>query len=370
MVLAGVLGALATTSTGCDGAFAGPPGGSAVGTPGTDPLFGVTVFTFAVENPIITGFYNDVWFIDPGRDSDDGPAGVTGNWFADSIQALATAGFTGWLTKEQSPGLIEVNNQYPLTLSFMSQWFLRNGDGSRKKEFEVFTGNIVYSPTSLDINFVTAPVQRIVLPGGQVVFYVDRQSYPTGASGSAIFGWTSPPANSPGDFPPPQSRFLNKNYSEIGCVLLTKLLPAGSPQLTQALGVTLTDNTNNENVENLGAIPQNAGGGFAAVASPTGVFGDLFALDFRNAPVIQPTTPGHDEFEAVIEYARHYGALHTNLIAQAVGLSSGVVGTLTDPEMVVWQNGFGYSFIQADLDDLDKLHLPGEDRDPNAPQSP
>ncbi|MBE7491317.1 MAG: hypothetical protein HS108_06115 [Planctomycetes bacterium] len=367
-MLALSLGSFAMIGTGCDGKFAGPPGGSAVGTPGTEPLFGVTVFTFACENPTITGFYNDVWYIDPGRDSDDGPGGTIGAWFADTIQALATAGFTGYLIKEQSPTHIEVNNQYPLMLSFMSQWFRRNADGTRIRERDQF-GFLIWSPKSLDINFVTAPVERIVLPSGQVIYTVNRQAYPAGSQGSVMFGWTSPPPNSPGDFPPPQSRFLNKNYSECGMVLLTRLLPAGAPQLTQAMGVTMNDNENNENVENLGAVPQNAGGGFTQVPTPTGVFGDLFADAYKQAPVLKPTTPGHTEEEAVVEYSRHLGALHTNLIAQAIGLNSGKVGTLMDPKQVIFQNGYGYAFIQEDLNALDTKHLPGKGRDPN-PQSP
>lgn len=359
----GLIAALA----GCDGKFAGPPGGSAVGTPGTDPLFGVTVFTFYAENPLVTGFYNDVWYIDPGRDSDDGPGGVIGVWYTDTIQALAAATFSGWLTNETSPSHIEVNNQYPLMLSFMSQWFRRNGNGERIRERDQF-GFLIWSPKSLDINFITAPVEPITYNNPpRIVYEVDRTVYPNSSFGSVIFGYTSPPATSPGDFPPPQSRFLNKNFSEIGLVLLTKLLPAGSPQLSQALGETIGDNIDNENVENLGAIPVNAGGGFTPVPRPTGVFGDLYAIEYKNAPVLKPTTPGHTEEEAVIEYSRHLGALHSNMIAQAVGLNSGIVGTIMDPEQVVFQNGFTYAFIQADLSALDMTHLPGKDRDPNAP---
>jgi hypothetical protein len=362
LLLIGVVASLA----GCDGKFAGPPGGSAVGSPGTDPLFGVTVFTFYAENPAVTGFYNDIWYIDPGRDSDDGPGGVTGPIFADTIQALSTAGFSGWLVKEPNTTHIEVNNQYPLMLSFMSQWFRRNANGERIRERDQF-GFLVWSPKSLDINFVTAPVEFYVDQAGRYHFQVNRQAYPTGSIGSVLHQWNSPPPTSPGDFPPPQSRFLNKNYSEIGLVLLTKLLPAGSPQLSQALGETIGDNIENENVENLGAIPLNAGGGFTPVPKPTGVFGDLYAIDYKSAPVLKPTTPGHTEEEAVIEYSRHLGALHSNLIAQAVGLNSGVVGTIMDPGQVIFQNGFGYSFIQADLAALDTTHLPGKDRDPNVP---
>jgi hypothetical protein len=64
------------------------------------------------------------------------------------------------------------------------------------------------------------------------------------------------------------------------------------------------------------------------------------------------------------------GALHTNLIAQAIGLNSGKVGTLMDPEQAIFQNGFGYSFVQEDLNALDTLHLPGKGRDPNVVTTP
>lgn len=361
------LGVLALAGSGCDGKFAGPPAGSVTGTPGTDPLFGVTVFTFTAENWNETGYYNDIWYIDPGLDSDDAPAGQSPE-FADTMKVLQMAGMKGWITGNPDPTEIEVNNQYPLMLSFMSQWFRRNADGTRIRERDQF-GFLIWSPKSLDINFVTAPVERIVLPSGQVIYTVNRQAYPAGSQGSVMFGWTSPPPNSPGDFPPPQSRFLNKNYSEVGMVLLTRLLPAGAPQLTQALGITLNDNVDNENVENLGAVPNNAGGGFTQVPSPTGVFGDLYADAYRQAPILKPTTPGHTEEEAVVEYSRHLGALHTNLVAQAVGLNSGQVGSLMDPAQVIFQNGYGYSFVQQDLNDLDTKHLPGKGRDPN-PQTP
>ena len=358
---------VALALTGCSGdyAFAGPPGGSVVGTPGTDPLFGVTVFTFAPENPFVTGFYNDFWYIDPGRDSDDGPGGTQGPIFADTIQALAAAGFSGWLIKEGTPTHIEVNNQYPLMLSFMSQWFRRNADGTRLRERDQF-GFLIWSPKSLDINFVTAPVERLIDPQTNRIFYqVNRQEYPNGSEGSVMFGWSSPPPRSPGDFPSPQSRFLNRNYSELGMVLLTRLLPAGSPQLTQALGVAINDTEINENVENMGAIPQNIGGGFTAVPTPTGVFGDLYAIAYKDGAVIQPTSPGHSEEEAVVEYSRHLGSVQSNLVAHGVGLNSGVIGSIMDPEMAIFQNGYGYSFVQDDLDALSTKHLPGKDRDPN-----
>lgn len=370
VMAAAFVSTLALVGTGCEGSFAGPPGGSAVGTPGTEPLFGVTVFTFAAENPSVTGFYNDIWYIDPGRDSDDGPGGTQGPIFADTIQALAAAGFTGYLIKEGAPTHIEVNNQYPLMLSFMSQWFRRNADGTRIRERDQF-GFLIWSPKSLDINFVTAPVEQLIDPNTfRILYVVDRQTYPNGSPGSVMFGWTSPPATSPGDFPSPQSRYLNRNYNEVGCVLLTRLLPAGAPQLTQALGVTINDNTDNENVENLGAVPQNAGGGFTSVPTPTGVFGDLYADAYKRAPVIKPTNPNHEEEEAVVEYSRHMGALHSNLIAQALGLNSGTVGSIMDPKQAIFQNGFGYSFVQNDLNSLDTMHLPGMNRDPFAQTTP
>ena len=127
----------------------------------------------------------------------------------------------------------------------------------------------------------------------------------------------------------------------------------------------MNDNIDNENVENLGAIPANAGGGFTAVPTPTGAFGDLFAIEYKISPIVQPFTPGHSIVEAEVEYARHLGALQSNLVAQALGLNSGEVGTIMDPSQVIWQNGYAYSFIQSDLQALDKNHLPGKNRDPN-----
>lgn len=366
LALLGALSATATMGTGCDGKFVGPPGGSVTGSPGLEPLIGATPFTFNVENPIITGFYTDVWYIDPGRESDDGPGGVIGPWFADTVQALKAAGFSGWITNVGSPTHIEVNVQYPMMISFMAQWFRRNADGTRIRELDQF-GSLVWSPKSLDISFVSAPVERIVLPSGQVIYYVNRQNYPAGSQGSVIFGWKAPAPTSPGDFPPPQQVFLGQNYNDIGLVMVSTLVPAGSPLLTQSLGIPVTDTTNNPNVENMGAVPRDLGGGWTAVAQPTGCFGDLYAKAYKNAPVLQPTTPGHTEDEAAIEYSRHLGALHSNLIAQAVGLGSVESGSIMDPSQVIWQNGFGYAFVLPDIQALDSIHLPGEDRDPTAP---
>jgi hypothetical protein len=370
VILAAGLGALAVSNSGCDGKFAGPPGGSAIGAAGKDPLFGVTPFTFAAENPNTTGFYNDIWYIDPGRDSDDGPSGQIGVWFADTIQTLGAANFSGFYTNRSAPTHIEVNAWYPLMLSFMSQWYRRNGDGSRLRELDVF-GQMVWSSKSLDINFVTAPVEPVFYNNPpRIVYEVRRWVYPNAGPGSVIFGYTSPPPSQPNDFPPPQSRFLNRNFSELGLVLLTKLLPAGAPQLTQALGIALVDTFENENVENAGAIPSQLGGGWTTVQTPTGVFGDLLAVDYTFAPVIRPQSPGYSEFDALIEFSRHSGALNAGLVAQMIGLNSGKGGTLTDPKQVIWQNGYGYTFDQQDLNDLDVNHLPGKGRDPNAAVSP
>src|SRR5690606_33903503 len=130
-----------------------------------------------------------------------------------------------------------------------------------------------WSSKSLAINFVTAPVEVFVTPppNVRVVYSVDRISYPNGLPGSVLNGWTSPPWTQPGEFPPPQSRFLTNNFSELGMVNLTKLLPAGSPALTQSLGLPLADNADNENIENAGAIPIQAvvGGAFSSVQAPT-----------------------------------------------------------------------------------------------------
>ncbi len=104
------MGASALHVTGCgEGKFAGPPGGSSTGQVGVDPLFGATVFTFAPENPSITGFYDDYWYIDPGRDSDDAASGAAGAWYADTIQALQTAGFSSWIVGGTTPTNVEVN---------------------------------------------------------------------------------------------------------------------------------------------------------------------------------------------------------------------------------------------------------------------
>jgi hypothetical protein len=103
------------------------------------------------------------------------------------------------------------------------------------------------------------------------------------------------------------------------------------------------------------------------VPQPTGCFGDLFAIDYKKAAVIQPNTPGHEIEEAVIEYSRHFGSLNSNLVSKACGLNSGEVGTIMDPAQVIWQNGYAYHFVQNDLSALDAQHLPGKLRDPNVP---
>ena len=349
-----------------DGYFVGPIAGSAGGTPGLVPELGLTPTSFIYEDPLITGFHTDVWFIDPGRDSNDGPGGVRGPFYADSIQTMKFAGFSGFATNPvtASPLLPEVNLTWPVMISYMSQWYHRNSDGTRKKSLDIF-GNLVWSSTSLDICFVSGDVIRIVRPGPQIYYEVFRQVDPFQAG--SLQGWTSPNPVSPGGFPSPQQGFLASRYSEIGVVLLRALLGSGTPTVTNAMGVAISDGTDNPQVENMGTIPQNIGGGFTAVATPTGTFGDIFAEDYRLAPVITPFSAGHTEEEAMIEFTRHFGCLHAQLIAKAVGLNSGVKNSIMDPEQVVWQNGYAYTFIQADLDSLSKLHLPGKYRDPSQP---
>lgn len=368
------VGTLAFTGAGCDGKFAGPPAGSVTGTPGTDPLFGATVFTFAAENPAVTGFYNDVWYIDPGLDSDEGPAGIP-NYTADTMQTLMLASFKGWITGAGNPSHIEVNNWYPLMLSFMSQWYRRNADGTRIRERNQF-GIIEWSPKSLNINFLTAPVRQRTLPGGIIVYDVNRNIFPAGLPGSTIFRWTTQPHSSPGDFPSPVRQFLSNQFSEVGCVLISALLPAGSPQLTQAMGIGIQDSPGtmgnpptlgNLNTETIGTIPQTVGGGAAPVPLPTGFFGDTYGKAYRKAPVVQYDTAGHDKMEAVVEWCRHSGAVHSNLVAICIGLISDETGTIMDTKQVIFQNGYPYHFAQKDIDKMNKLLLPGEGRDPRVP---
>lgn len=348
-----------------EGYFVGPIGGSVGGPTGLVPQTGLGPTDFVNEDPTITGFYTDVWYIDPGRDSNDGPGGVLGPWFADSIQTMQFCGFTGFATNPPSanPLDVEVNITWPIMLSFMSQWYHRNSDGTRIQSTDIF-GGLIWSSSSLDISFVSGPVQRVVA-GGQVIYLVDRQTHPF--QNTSLRGWSSPNPVSPGGFPSPQQGYISNRFNECGVVLLRALLSSGTPSITNALGGTISDSTDNPQVENLGSIPQSIGGGFTAVPDPTGTFGDIFAEDYRLAPVITPLSIGHTEQEAMIEFARHFGCLHAQLVAQAVGLNSGEVDTIMDPAQVVWQNGFAYSFIQNDLDNLSKVHLPGKLRDPSKP---
>jgi hypothetical protein len=358
-------GLLAFAGSGCEGKFAGPPGGSAIGTPGLNPLFGVTTYTFRFEDPTETGFYNDVWHMDSGRDADDGPSGRS-TIIADSIDAMETATFSGFVTNRPDPRVVEGNFVYAMMTSLMSQWFRRNGDGSRILELDQF-GQLAWSDKSLDINIIVSPLEVFLLqPPPTFYFTVMWFIYPDSPFGQ-IPGWSSPPPEQIGGTPSPQRRFMSRDYSQIGALNIGSMLPAGSPLLTQSLGLPIPDDVENENVENAGAVPievTSGGGQWSVPSAPIGVFADNFALAYRVAPVIRPSSPGHDEFQAAVEYARHLGALHTNLLVQMIGLNSGEEGTLTDTGQVVWQNGFGYSFVQDDLNVLKGTHLPGKWRDP------
>lgn len=352
-----------------DGFFVGPIGGSQGGTPGLVPEVGLAPTDFIYEDPLITGFHTDVWYIDPGRDSNDGPGGVApAPFYADSINTMVKAGFSGFASNPPvaSPLTNEVNFTWPVMISYMSQWYRRNSDGLRVQSLDIF-GNLVWSSSSLDICFVSGPVQLITRPGPQDYYEVFRWVHPFQSMGSSMQGWTSPTAASPGSFPAPQQAFATGRYSELGVVLPTALLGAGTPPITNALGVAITDGADNPQIENMGTIPQTLGGGFTPVPNPTGTFGYLFADDYRLAPVITPFSPGHTELEAMIEFTRHFGCLHAQLVALAIGLNSGEKDTIMDPEQVIWQNGYAYTFIQADLGDLANIHLPGRFRDPLNP---
>ncbi|MDC1142412.1 hypothetical protein OAU50_04925 [Planctomycetota bacterium] len=356
-----------TSVAGCgEGVFVGPPGGSIVGSPGLYPTMGLTPPDFLYEDPTVTDIYNDVWYIDPGRDSNEGPGGLTTIPTADAINAMQMAGFTDFIVGGSgSAHAPEVNVVWPIMLSFMSQWYHRNGDGSRKSEMDIF-GQLVWSTASLDINFVTGTVV-FVPPNRGPLWEVVRSADPFAGTGQPMSGWSAPTPASPGSFPSPQQVYSINRFSECGVVLLKTLLASGTPVVTQGLGLPITDNPNNDQVENMGTIPQSLGGGAAAVPNPTGTFGDVFADDYRVAPVFTPFSLGHTEDEAAIEYARHFGCVHAQLVAQAVGLNSIQINTIMDPAQVVWQNGFGYSFIQNDLDALANVHLPGRGRDPRIP---
>jgi|GEM_PF-2679738 len=380
-----------SSTLGLDGKFVGPPQGSASGNRGLDPLVGATPFTFAPEDRSLTGFAVDHWFMDPGRDSNDGFAGNLP--VADGIDALRDALFTAFVTGNRqsgSPADLEINVQYPMTVSFCCQWFFRNADNTRPTELDVFQ-KAVFSDSALDISLITAPVQRQYDPmsGVLISILLPRDVYPNRdqGMGAVIFplnGWTSPPSNEPGGFPPPQDNFRANQFNEIGIVRVTSVTGSSSSLLTTGLGGALTDDKDNPRVENLGAIPTtNAGGNAQPISQPTGVFGDNYALTYRQMPVKQPpqadpmATPPIPEQnindpeleEALIEYSRHLAAVHTNLIGQCIGLSVGATGTLMDPGQAVFENRYEYRFGEEDVEKLALTALPGKFRDPTANQN-
>lgn len=381
------------STLGLDGKFVGPPQGSASGNRGLDPLVGATPFTFAPEDRSTTGYAVDHWFMDPGRDSNDGFAGNLP--IADAIDALKDAIFTAFVTgnrQQASPAGLEVNVQYAMSVSFCCQWFFRNADNSRPTELDVFLKE-VYSDSALDISLITGPVERQYDPmsGTLISILLNRDVYPNRdlGMGAVIFplnGWTSPPPNEPGGFPPPQDNFRANQFNEIGVVRVTAVTGSSSSLLTTGLGGALTDDTDNPRVENLGAIPQaNTAGNAQPISQPTGVFGDNYALTYRQMPVKQPpvadpnATPpippqninDPELEEALIEYSRHFAAVHANLIGQCIGLSVGATGTLMDPGQAVFENRYEYRFGEDDIDKLANQCLPGKFRDPNAdPNNP
>lgn len=379
-----------SSTLGLDGKFVGPPQGSASGNRGLDPLIGATPFSFAPEDRQLTGFAVDHWFLDPGRDSNDG---INGNLpIGDGIDALRDALFTAFVTgnrQSSSPSELEVNFQYPMTVSFMCQWFFRNADNTRPTQLDIFRRE-VYSDSALDISFLTAPLTRQRdMMGNLISILLPRTTYPNrDAAGGAIqfplSGWTSPPSNEPGGFPPPQFNFTANNFNECGVVRVTAVTGSNNSLLTTGLGGALTDDVDNPRVENLGAVPTvNTNGTAQPISQPTGVFGDNYAVSYRMAPVKQPPQADPNAMppvppqnindpeleEALIEYSRHLGAVHANIIGQSIGLSTGATGTLMDPGQAVFENRYEYRFSSDDIEKLDQDALPGRLRDPTANQN-
>lgn len=359
---------------GLDGAFVGPPQGSASGNTGLDPLIGATPFTFAPEIRNITGFTVDHWFMDPGRDSDDGPNLQLP--IADGINTLSQAGFDAFVGSgaQATPSIVEINFQYPLSVSFMCQWYRRLADNSRPREFDIF-GREVYSSSALDISFITAPVTEQRDQSGLLISKViQRQIWPNREDFLPLANWTSPPAGEIGAFPSPRQPFSSNQFSECAIVRPNQL--AG--QLFGGLGVSLPDDDENSHVENMGTVPDvDTQGTFRPIGQPLGLFGDNFATEYRFAPVRQPKRPDPqaippvppqslsdpDLEAALIEYSRHMAAVKANLVAQGVGVQGNKDGTIMDNSKAVWENRYEYRFEQDDFDDLANKLLPGRFRD-------
>jgi hypothetical protein len=389
--------ALGLALAGCNNAsFAGPPQGSSLSGRGLEPLVGATPFTFEPEMRVVTGFSVDHWFVHAGTDSNDGFNQQPVAW-CDGLDALKDAGFKHFITNNNSqqasnPLSGELNVQFPMTVSFMCQWFFRNADNSRPLTYDVF-GRQVYSDAALDISLITAEVVEVFSPPPPVLIAVSYDAdYPSrGPAGIDVplKGWTTPPTGDPSAFPPSRQVFTASQYNTLAMIVVKQVSAGGGGGATGggtssggtsqlALGAALADDRANSYVETMNSVPSvnPFTGGQVAVLTPVGCFGDNYALAYRQAPVKQPPqvdpngTPPRfsvsindpDLEEALIEFSRHMGSVYTNLIGQAIGLSPSAPGTLMDPAMAKFQNRYEYRFAESDIDLLANTVLPGRYR--------
>ncbi len=364
--------------SGCDGSFVGPPHGSALATPGATPLIGATPFTFGPEMELETGFVVDHWFLDPGFDTNNF---VNNDPFrlGDGIDALQNAGFEAFADPTQTnatPGGIEINVQFPITMSFICQWFGRLPNNGRPVSFDIF-GRQVYSSAALDISLITAPVNNAVPPtqqGGPTTSMTDRGTFPNVNAGLPLAGWTSPPQGDPNEFPPSVQVFGGKQFSETAIIIVRSIAGGGSGgqgvgAVSAALGGALADGADNEHVETMAStVTVDQQSNTVAPASVlVGVFGDVYAERYKNEAVKQAPAPPQlindpELEEALIEYSRHLGAVHANIIGQAIGLPPGNPGSLMDPAMAIFQNRYQYRFAVTDVDQMANVSLPGKNR--------
>jgi hypothetical protein len=398
------IAALSIGLVGCNNAsFAGPPQGSGTSSRGLEPLVGATMFTFAPEMKQVTGFAVDHWYIHPDSDSDDTFNGNPVAW-GDGIDALKMATFGAFVQSVQSgqagePGYLEINLQFPMTMSFMCQWFFRNADNSRPRIFDIF-GRELYSDSSLDISLTTAPTVEIRDPNtNQLIAVLTNSDYPNrdlrvAGTDLPLKGWTSPPVGDPSQFPQPFQTFTAAQFNRVGHIKVGAVSGgigggagqggAGSTAGGQAggngglaLGASIPDNDENTRVESIMSIPAtNIFGQQIQVRNPVGVFADNLALRYRGAPVKQPpqvdplAVPPRlrvsindvDLEEALIEFSRHQAAVFTSIIGQAIGLSPSKQGTLMDPGMAVFENRYEYRFDQDDISLMANKALPGRFR--------
>ncbi len=392
--------ALCFSLTGCNNAsFAGPPQGSGTSSRGLEPLVGANMFTFAPEMEIVTGFAVDHWFIHPDSDSNDVFAGSPVAW-GDAIDALKMAGFGAFVEAVQAgqagqPNYLEVNMQFPMTMSFMCQWFFRNADNTRPKIFDIF-GRQLYSDSALDISFTTAPTVQVRQPNTQQLIAVQTNTdYPNRdlrAAGTdlPLMGWTAPPFGDPSLFPPSFQTFTAAQFNRVGHIIVGSVtggLGAGGAGSTPggqaggasglALGASIPDSDENSRVESIMSVPStNQNGQQIQVRTPVGVFADNLAVTYRNAPVkqapqidlnaIPPRTTVSindvDLEEALIEFSRHQAAVYTNIVGQAIGLNPSKAGTLMDPGMAIFQNRYEYRFSTDDISLMATKCLPGRFR--------